>query len=305
MTNRWHDALPKPVAFVFSGGAALGAIQVGMLRALTAVNLQPDLIVGTSVGALNGAVVADHGLAAAVETLTGLWHSLTRANVFPGGRLGQVRQLLTTRNSLFANDHLSELVCHHLTVARFEQLKRPFGALATDLQTLHGALFTAGELRPALLASAAIPGVFPPVAIRGKLYVDGALTAHVPLRAAVEMGAASLVVLDAGEICHRRQTPRHVAEIFMAAMQATMRQRVRVETPVMAQQYPLLYLPTPCPAASSILDFSQSNRLIAQAEEMALDFLATAVVPTPGQMSGAPHFHDDQPMIHSMQVVSV
>jgi NTE family protein len=84
-----------------------------------------------------------------------LWHSLTRANVCPGGRLGQVRQLLTTRNSLFPNDRLSELVCRHLTVARFEQLKRPFGTLATDLQTLHGALFTAGELRPALLASAA------------------------------------------------------------------------------------------------------------------------------------------------------
>lgn len=304
MKNRWQDVLPRPIAFVLSGGAALDAIQVGMLQALTAVNLQPDIIVGTSAGALNGAMVADLGLAAATEMLTDLWLSFIREDFFPGGRISQARQLLATRNSIFPNDHLSEIVCRLLTVSRIEALQLPFGALATELNTLHGALFTSGDLRLTLLASAAIPGVFPPVEIQGKTYVDGALSANVPLRAAAAMGAASLVVLDAGEICHRGQTPRHVAEMFLAAMQATMRQRVRVEAPVMARERPLLYLPTPCPLSNSTLDFSESGRLMAQAEQMALDFLETAVVPTPGQMSGAPHFHDDEPMLELMQIAS-
>ncbi|MCP4416511.1 MAG: hypothetical protein GY805_07810, partial [Chloroflexi bacterium] len=164
--------------------------------------------------------------------------------------------------------------------------------------------FTAGDIRLALLASAAIPGVFPPVEINGKMFVDGALTANVPLRAAIKMGAASLVVLDAGEICHHLQTPRHVTEMFMATIQVAMRQRVQVEAPVVAQQLPVLYLPTPCPLSNSMLDFAESGRLLAQAEELSRLFLETAVVPTPGHMSGAPHFHDDEPILNLMQTAS-
>jgi NTE family protein len=304
MNNRWQNGLPRPIAFVFSGGAALGAIQVGMLQALTAVSLQPDIVVGTSAGALNGAMVAARGLAAAVETLTTLWRSFTRQDFFPGGRLAQVRQLLATRNSLFPNNQLSEMVCRLMDVSRFDELQLPFGALATELDTFHGALFTSGELRLALLASAAIPGVFPPVEINGKMYVDGALTAYVPLRAAVAMGAASLVVLDAGEICHHRQKPRHVAEMFLETMQVAMRQRVQVEAPLIAQRRPVLYLPTPCPMSRSTLDFSESGRLMVEAEQMARRFLETAVMPTPGQMCGAPHFHDDEPMLQLVKMDS-
>jgi NTE family protein len=304
MNNRWESALPRPVAFVLSGGAALGAIQVGMLQALTAVNLHPDIIVGTSAGALNGAIVAERGLVAATKTLADLWRSFTRKDIFPGSRLAQARQLLSTRNSLFPNDQLSDLMCRMLNVSRFEELQLPFGALATELDTFHGTLFTAGNIRLALLASAAIPGVFPPVEINGKLFVDGALTANVPLRAAVTMGAASLVVLDAGEICHRLQTPRHVAEMFMATMQVAMRQRVQVEAPVVAEQLPVLYLPTPCPMSNSMLNFGESALLMAQAEQMSRQFLQTAVIPTPGQMSGAPHFHDNEPILNLVQTAS-
>ena len=304
MSSRWQDGLPHPIAFVFSGGAGLGAIQVGMLQALATVKLQPDIVVGTSAGALNGAMVAQQGLDRAVETLTALWKSFTREDIFPGGRLAQARQLLATRNSLFPNNQLSELMCRMMDVSDIEELQLPFGALATELDTFHGALFTSGDLRLALLASAAIPGVFPPVEINGKMYVDGALTAHVPLRAAMAMGAASLVVLDAGDICHHRRTPRHVADMFLATMQVAMRQRVQVEAPVVAQQLPVLYLPTPCPISTSTLDFSESERLMREAAQMALGFLETAVVPTPGNMCGAPHFHDDEPMLQLLEMIS-
>lgn len=304
MNSRWENALPRPIAFVLSGGAALGAIQVGMLQALTAVNLHPDIIVGTSAGALNGAMVAQQGLTSAAKTLATLWRSFTREDIFPGSRLAQARQLLSTRNSLFPNDQLSDLMCRMLGVSRFEELQLPFGALATELETFHGALFTSGDIRLALLASAAIPGVFPPVEINGKLFVDGALTANVPLRPAMAMGAASLVVLDAGEICHHLESPRHVAEMFMATIQVSMRQRVQVEAPVVAQQLPVLYLPTPCPMSNSMLDFGESALLMTQAEEMSRRFLQTAVIPTPGHMSGAPHFHDNEPVLNLLQTAA-
>ena len=208
------------------------------------------------------------------------------------------------RLSLFPNDQLTALACRMLGSVRYEELRLPFGALATELLTYHGALFTAGDLHATLLASAAIPGVFPPVDINGTLYVDGALTAYVPMAAAVQMGAASLVILDAGEPCHRREPPRHAAEMFTVTMQAAMRQRVRVEAKAIASDYPVLYLPTPCPISTSLLDFSKSALLMAQAADMAAAFLLGTAVPTPGNMSGAPHHHDDTPMRQLTRLVT-
>ena len=304
MNIHWQNALPQPIAFVLSGGAALGAIQVGMLRALHNAGIAPDLVVGTSVGALNGSVIADKGLDEGVMALESLWRRLGRTDIFPGGLIAQARRLLSTRISLFPNDQLTKLACRMLGAARFEDLQLPFGALATELLTYHGALFTAGDLHLTLLASAAIPGVFPPVVINGTLYVDGALTAYVPMAAAIQMGAASLVIMDAGEPCHRQEPPRHAAEMFTATMQAAMRQRVRVEANAIANDYPVLYLPTPCPISTALLDFSKSALLMAQAADMAAAFLAKTAVPTPGHMSGAPHHHDDMPMRHLTRLVA-
>ncbi|RMG96235.1 MAG: patatin-like phospholipase family protein [Chloroflexi bacterium] len=294
--GRWHNLLPRPIAFVLSGGAALGAIQVGMLKSLLAAGLMPDLLVGTSVGALNGAVIADHGMIEGTHLLEEVWENLSREMIFPGGRIAQARHLLSTKLSIFPNDNLTELICRTLSVTEFEALHLPFGALATNLLTHHGALFTSGKLHKALLASAAIPGVYPPVEINGVLYVDGALTAHVPLAAAVRMGAASLVVLDTGDTCHHASLPRHVAEMFLITMHTAMRQRVLVEAPAIARQLPVLYLPSPCPISRSVLDFSNSQVLMKQAEETTAVFLENAPPPKPGHMSGAPHFHDDHPV---------
>lgn len=165
MKSRWSHALPKPVAFVLSGGAALGAIQVGMLKALHEVGLNPDLITGTSVGALNGAVIADKGLSDGIHALESLWCQLTREDIFPGNRMVQIRTLLSKRTHLFSNDRLAELGCQMLNATTFDQLHLPLGVLATELLTNHGALFIEGNLHPALLASAAIPGIYPPVEI--------------------------------------------------------------------------------------------------------------------------------------------
>src|ERR1700761_193459 len=123
------EGLPAPVGFVLGGGGSLGAIQVGMLRALLEHGVAPDLVVGTSVGSVNGALVACEP-AAAAERLATIWSMMTKPTVFPGGPLAQLRTLRKHRNYLFSNDGLAAVLARALgPVTRFDQLALPFGAV--------------------------------------------------------------------------------------------------------------------------------------------------------------------------------
>ena len=289
--SRWQSALPRPIAFVLSGGANLGAIQVGMLRALHHVDLYPDLVVGTSVGALNGAAIANHGLDNAVDLLAEIWHNLQREEIFSGGFLSQAMTLIRNRLYLYENAGLTKLIQRTLSVERFDELQMPLGIMATELVTRQGALFTRGQLQPALLASTALPGIYPPIEINGIRYIDGGVTATVPLGAAVQMGAKSIVVLEVGNTCAPTEAPRHIAELMSSVLFSALRQRVMVEAPQIAQTHPLLYLPRPCTVDIGLLDFKKSTELMLETEEMVTRFLATASIPSPGNMRGQPHFH--------------
>ena len=110
MHEQWNNGLPRPIAFAFSGGASLGSVQVGMLRALHTAGIRPDLVVGASVGALNGAVIADHGFDRGIEVLENLWTRLHRTDIFADGTLDQLLCLLQTGQSLFRHDRLAKLI---------------------------------------------------------------------------------------------------------------------------------------------------------------------------------------------------
>lgn len=301
MNGRWQS-LPRPIAFVFSAGAGAGAVQVGMLQALHEAGLVPDIIVGASVGALNGAVIGYWGMEAGVRSLKAVWPTITRDDIFPGGILNQARHLFSNRTSIFPNHSLIELGVRTLPTRQFGGIPLPFGVVATDLMTYHGTLFTAGDLYQALLASTAIPGVFPPIRINGRLYVDGALTAYVPMSAAVQMGAASLVVLDVGDACQRDAAPRHVAEMMVWALHAALRQRALVEAPAIAQELPVLYLPQPCSTARGLLDFSHISERIEEAYQLSRAFLAYAPLPEPGTIIGGPHHHTEMDLPTLLEV---
>jgi len=294
MKRQLYEALPRPLAFVFSGGANLGAIQAGMLLALRDAGIAPDLVVGSSVGALNASVVADYGLERGADILAETWAGISRDDVFPGGILSQAWCLVRTRMNLFPNDRLSELICNWLNVDCFKELRMPLGVLATELISHRGVLFNCGPLRPALMASTAIPGIYPPIEIDGVEYIDGGFTANVPLSAALQMGARSIVVLDVGGSCTPTRRPRHIADMLLAVIQASLRTRVLVEAPTVATDVPVLYLPSPCLEHGQIMDFDSSALLIAEAEREASAFLATCATPQPGQMVGEPHFHYEE-----------
>lgn len=156
-------SLPSPVGFVLGGGGSLGAIQVGVLQALMEQRVTPDLVIGASVGSLNGAVIASDPTSAA-NRLSHAWARVTRQQIFPGGLLAQARRLQQSKNHLFPNTGLAKLVVDLLGATTvFDNLALPFSAVTTDVATATPHIIDGGPLLPALLASAAIPGIFPPV----------------------------------------------------------------------------------------------------------------------------------------------
>lgn len=189
----------KPrVGLVLSGGGNLGAIQIGMLRALTEREIVPDVVLGCSVGALNGAAYALAPTLAGVSRLEEHW-STTSYTLMPSSRLPSVVQLIRKGESLHSNAGLREgLEVLYGPGRRFEDAAIPFECVAAEVDGAAERWFAEGFLVPAILASAALPAVFPPVVIDGKRYVDGGVLNNVPISRAVELGCREIYVLHVG-----------------------------------------------------------------------------------------------------------
>ena len=279
--------LPRPVGFVLGGGGSLGAVQVGMLEALTDRQITPDLVTGTSVGSLNGAVIALNPIGAA-NRLSHAWARIKRNQVFPGGLLAQARTLQHSKTHLFPNTGLAAVIADFLgATTKFDDLQLPFAAVTMDIATASPYVIDSGPLLPALLASAAIPGVFPPVEHDGRRLYDGGVVANVPLRQAVAMGARSLVVLDCTFPGHLLPEPETLAETLLFTAMVTMRAQSIFEAPTGAAQVPVVYLPGPAACRCSPFSFDSTEILIEGAYEAALSFLHDLRVDGPG-LYGSP-----------------
>jgi NTE family protein len=279
--------LPHPVGFVLGGGGSLGAVQVGMLQALMEQCVIPDLVIGTSVGSLNGAVIASDPTSAA-NRLSHAWAGVTRNLIFPGGLLAQARTLQRSKNHLFPNTGLAELVVELLgTTTVFDDLVLPFFAVTTDVATATPYILDAGSLLPALLASAAIPGIFPPVIHHGRRLCDGGVVANVPLRQALAAGAQSLVVLDCTFPGHLLPQPDSLAETLLYTAMVTMRSQAVLEAPLVGTCIPVVYLPGPAACRCSPFNFKFTEVLIEGAYEASRSFLSDLHVDGPG-LYGSP-----------------
>ena len=200
---------PGPVTFVLSGGASLGAVQVGMLRALAARDVVPDTIVATSVGAINGAFVASHGLTPeAVDELAALWRSLRRTQVFPLEPLTGLLAFLGAKRNLVPGGALRRLVRRNVLHERLEDLPIPLHVVACDVLSGSEVLLSRGPLVDAVLASAAIPGVLPAIEWDGRLLIDGGVVDNTPISQAIALGARQVYVLPTGGPCALTVPPR-------------------------------------------------------------------------------------------------
>ncbi len=279
--------LPRPVGYVLGGGGSLGAVQVGMLQALAERDVPPDVVAGTSVGSLNGAVLAMDPKGAA-NRLSHLWPRMTRERVFPGGLLAQARTLQHNRTHLFTSTGLGAVIADFIGAERtFADLALPFAAVTTDISTARPHVLRDGLLLPALLASSAIPGIFPPVELGPLRLYDGGLVANVPMRQAVALGARSLLVLDCNFPGNVPEVSGSIAEVLFYTVMVTMRAQAILEAPLVARDMPVVYLHGPEPLRISPLDFRQTGTLIETAYEAARAFLDEVEITGPG-LYGSP-----------------
>lgn len=212
-------------AFVLGGGGALGAYEVGMLKALFAAGITPRMVLGTSVGAINGAAVAAEPSPAAVSRLIDLWTGLGRAGVFTGSVMRRLSTAVRSRTHLYAPAPLLDLLHAHLPVTRIEELAVPFQCVAAGIEQAAEHWFTRGPLDEAVLASCAVPGLLPPVAVGGEHFVDGGLVNSIPVGRAVALGAREIYVLQVGRIEQPLTPPRLPWQVAVVAFEIARRHR--------------------------------------------------------------------------------
>lgn len=250
-------------AFVLSGGASLGAIEVGMLRALFEHGIAPDLIVGTSAGALNGAFIASRE--PTVETALALgeiWRGLSRGKVFPANLLTGFLGFVGASDHLVPDGSLRRLIASHIQVQRLEQMRTPLHVIVTDVLTGEDLRLSEGPAGDAILASAAIPGVFAPVEVAGRRLMDGGVVNNTPISHAVELGADEIYVLPTGYACALETPPRGALAMLLHAETILIQQRLHVEIELYRDRAELVVLPPPCPLSVQPVDFTHAVELI-------------------------------------------
>jgi NTE family protein len=253
-------------AFVLSGGGSLGAVQVGMLQALAARGVEPDLLVGTSAGALNAAYVAGHGAdQASLDGLAAIWAGLRRRDVFPlqAARLGAAA--LGRVPSLCDNAALRRLVGQHLRFDLLEDAAIPVHIVATDVTSGQEVLLSDGDPVDAVVASAAIPAVFPAVRIAGRDLVDGAVADNAAVSQAVALGADVVYVLPTGYACALEQAPTTPLASALHALTLLIEQRLILEVAHLAGRADVRVLPPLCPLSVSSADFRHGALLVDRA----------------------------------------
>ena len=185
----------------------MGALQAGILRALIARGLQPSRIVGTSVGALNGAFLAVHPGEEGLERLAQTWRALENERYIRANPVRVAYRLASRQRCLFSSDFLRELIAEHTVEDDFAAARVPLHVTATNLATGKKRVFSEGPLSQAVLASAAIPGVFAPIEIDGESYIDGGVVAHLDLDTAVDEGSKEILAIDLSH-CFEEPEPR-------------------------------------------------------------------------------------------------
>ena len=253
-------------AFVLSGGASLGAVQVGMLEALFERRIAPDVIVGSSAGAINGAFIASREpTVQTARELGEVWRELNRGTIFPISPLTGLLGFVGLRGHVVPAHNLRRLIARHAGFDRLEDAPVPLHVIVTDLLSGRELRLSTGPAVDAVMASAAIPGVFEAVSLDGQLVIDGGVCDNTPLSQAIELGAEEIYVLPAGFACDLDAPPRGALDILLHAMSVMLAQRLYVDIELYRGRARVVVLPPPCPQRVQPIDFSHAGELIHRA----------------------------------------
>ena len=260
--------------FVLGGGGNLGAVQVGMLQALLESGARPDAIIGTSIGALNGAFLAGHCDVEGLRELADLWASVRRHDVFPMNPRSLTRGVFGHQQYLFESLGLRSLLSRaRFGFDRLEDAPITLSVMATDLETGEAVELAEGDTITSLLASAAIPGVFPPVGIQDRVLIDGGVVANVPIAEAALLEPSRIYVLPTVPEDSTRQ-PGNAIVMMQHAMALAAKPGFRRDLVEASARSTVQVLPVPAAASHlSIFDFHATQRLINESYELAIDWL--------------------------------
>ena len=278
-------------AFVFAGGGSFGAVQVGMLHALVEHGVQPDFVVGASVGAINGAYFAGDPTLAGVARLEQLWCGLKRSAIFPM-TFSRIAGLFSRSPSLVDSGGLRELIAQHLPYRLLEQAALPLHVVATSQLQGKSVCLSSGPAVDAILASCAIPAIFPPVRLEGEYLIDGAVASNTPVTTAVALGAGRLIVLPTGYACALTEPPVTAIASALHALNMVIAHQLVQDLELVADRVQVLTVPPLCPLTASAYDFSRAHELIERARKNTRQWLEDDGLHRPG-IPGAlrPHSH--------------
>lgn len=255
-----------------------------MLRALLERGIEPELIVGTSVGALNGAAVAYAPTLETVGRLRDVWLGLDDERIFGGSIFAGAANLVRSRTHLHSNRPLRELLEKLLPATTFEELSVPFQCVAASIERAAEHWFSTGPLVEAILASAAVPGVLPPVQIDGEHFVDGGIVNSIPVSRAVELGATEIYVLQVGRVEYPLTPPKTPLQVGLVAFEIARRHRFARDLSTLPDGVNAHVLPTGEPKAPKLSqlnyrDFRAVARRIDRAHRATLEYLESTPIP--------------------------
>ncbi len=217
-------------AFVLGGGGVLGAVEVGMLRALLERQIIPDLVLGTSVGALNGAFVASDPTLAVTDRLVELWSEASQTGDVYGDRpLKTMRRAVSSRTHIYSSDGLRTRLAEAFGDVLLEDLPVRFQVCAASIERAAEHWFETGSVVDAVLASAAVPGLLPPAKVGDEHFLDGGIVNSIPLGRAVQLGAQRIFVLQVGRIDRPLAAPHNPFEVARVSFEIARRHRFNRE----------------------------------------------------------------------------
>ncbi len=269
-------------AFVLAGGGSLGAVEVGMLQTLVDRGISADLVVGASVGAINGAYFAAFPDAEGVRKLARIWRGLSWRDVFPFSPFGPLLSFFALRNYLVDPTPLRRLLERHLPYRDLGQTAIPLHVVATDILTGTEVVLSSGPAIEAVLASSAIPAVFPTVQLEGRYLADGGIANNTPISVAVALGADRVVVLPTGFSCDVAEPPRTSMDMALHGMGLLIARQLITDIERLSDSsVALRVVPPLCPLETTPADFSRASELIDRAAKATSEWLEEGGLDTP------------------------
>ena len=257
---------------VLSGGGAMGALQVGVLRVVMRQGFLPARVIGSSVGALNGAFVAFYPSPDGAERLAEIWRGLEKDHYINFNPVRLAYRLASRQIALFSNEFLRRLIAEHTVEDDFAAARVPLLITATNLNTGRKHVFSHGRVSDAILASTAIPGVFSPVEIDGQSYLDAGVIANLDLETAVEHGAKEILAIDLSH-CFELPEPTNVVGVLTRTVDIVMRERVQRDMERLSSRAKITLIQPEIDRGPGVGDLSQVSRLIEQGEAFAEESL--------------------------------